>query len=247
MDHSQILPIINQLHNLSGESVSIILYLASVILIMFTLRIFGLTGLCAYSAVATILANLQVLKLGQFNFSPEPVALGSVTFATIFLTSDIITEHFGKNAAQKNVWISILMQVITTIIMTIFLGFSPIKGDDYHQALTLLFLPAPRLVISSLIAFAISQLFEISIFHWMARINHKKLLWLRTVVSVLISNFIDSFIFSITAWIILSPKPLPINTVIYTYILSTYLLRVVLAIASIPVMYLSYHFKPKKL
>lgn len=241
MDNSQILPFIEWMHSLSGEWMSVLLFILSAAMMLGVLRAFGMVGLFAYSAVATVLANIQILKLGQFALSGDPVALGTATFATVFLASDLITEHFGKEKAQKSVWLSLCLQLAVTVIMVIILGFNPIKGDAGHDALMAIFLPAPRLVTASIIAFATSQLLEIFIFQRLSKASHKKQLWLRTSVSVIISSLVDNIVFSTLAWVVLSPAPVSGETLVYTYILGTYLLRVLLALLSMPIMYLSYY------
>lgn len=243
MDSTFITPLLLTLQTLSGESVSAILFFTSVIVIMAMLRGFGLQGLYAYNIIATILANIQVLKVAQFGLSPEPVALGTVTFATIFLVSDIITEHYGKEAAQKSVWLSFSAQIIVMIMMLLTLGHAPEVRDMGHCAMETLFLPAPRLVVASLTSFVISLLLEIWTFQALRNLTHAKHLWLRTSVSTIIAALIDNILFSTLAWVILAPTPVSLNTLIFTYILGTYIARVIVALISTPVLYLSYYFR----
>lgn len=233
------------MHSVNGEFISIYLFLFSALSILLMFRLFGDIGLYIYSATATILANIQVLKLGTISFFPEPIALGTITFSTVFLTSDIITEHYGKEAAYKSVWINFFIQIITTVIMLFIIGTKPIEGDVFHHALTVLFLPSPRLIMASLIAFVASQLLEITLFQAISNISNGKMLWLRTNASVMISSLIDNIIFSSLAWVILAPNPVSMHTLIYTYILGTYIIRLILSLFSTPIMYLSYYFTPR--
>ena len=69
--------------------------------ILVFLKLFGYVGLYVYSALAVIIGNIQVLKTVDFFYSPEPVALGTVLFASTFLCTDILSEHFGKEKAKK--------------------------------------------------------------------------------------------------------------------------------------------------
>ena len=69
--------------------------------ILFFLKLFGYVGLYLYSALAVIAGNIQVLKTVDFFYSPEPVALGTVLFASTFLCTDILSEYFGKEKAKK--------------------------------------------------------------------------------------------------------------------------------------------------
>ncbi len=243
MDTVLITPLITMLQSLSGEAVSAILFFTSVVIIMGMFRGFGLHGLYAYNIIATILANIQVLKVAKFGLSPEPVALGTVTFATIFLVSDIITEHYGKKAAQKSVWLSFSAQIVVMVMMLFTLGHAPEIGDMGHCAMESLFLPAPRLVVASLTSFVISLLLEIWLFQAISNMTKAKHLWLRTSVSTVLAALIDNVIFSTLAWIVLAPSPVSLNTLIFTYILGTYVARVIVALISTPVLYISYYFR----
>jgi len=245
MDDFLILPLVSYLHSLSGEVLSIISFVIGVTIMLGMFRIFGLVGLYVYSSAATITANIQVLKLMNFASMTEPVALGTAVFSTIFLCNDIITEHFGEKAAKKNIWLSFVTQILVTITMVIAIGFEPLSDDKAHDAISYLFLPAPRLLIASLVAFVISQLFNIHIFQALSKFYKEKMLWLRSNIALMVSEFADNIIFSALAWVILSPNPVSTTTLIYTYILGTYILRVLFALFSTPVIYWSYYFKPK--
>ena len=245
MDNSLILPLISYMQSLSIESLSVILFLFSAVIILFMFRYFGLAGLYVYSAISTVIANIQVLKLGKFSLISDPMALGTVTFATIFLSNDIITEHFGKQAAQKNIWLSFITQIIVTCVMIIAIGFKPVDGDGAHDAISMLFLPAPRLLLASLTAFLISQFININIFQRLSRFYNEKKLWLRSNLSLMISAFIDNSVFSLLAWVILAPNPVSNTTLIYTYILGTYAFIIILSLFSTPIIYLSHYFKPE--
>lgn len=243
MDETFIIPMLSYLQTFSSEAMSGFLLLFSVFVILILLRFFGLMGLYTYNIIATILANIQVLKVAQFGLLPEPVALGTITFATIFLVSDIINEHYGKDAAQKSVWLSFSAQIIVMFMMLLTLAHKPEPGDIGHEAMAVLFLPTPRLVFASLFAFVVSITAEIWIFRSISDLTQRRHLWLRTSTSTIIAALIDNTIFSVLAWIVLSPHPVSVNTLIYTYILGAYIARVVVAILTTPVLYISYKFK----
>ncbi len=245
MDDLLILPLVYKLQTLNGETLSIISFIIGVLVMLFMFRVFGLVGLYVYSSAATITANIQVLKLMTFSSMAEPVALGTAVFSTIFLCNDIITEHYGSEAAKKNIWLSFVTQILVTITMVVAIGFNPPNGDKAHDAISLLFLPAPRLLIASLVAFVVSQLFNINIFQALSKICKEKMLWLRSNAALMISELVDNIIFSSLAWVILSPTPVSMTTLIYTYIIGTYILRVIFAIFSTPIIYWSYYFKPR--
>ena len=50
---------------------------------------------------------------------------------------------------------------------------------------------------------------------------------------------IDNTIFSVLAWVVFAPEPLDFYTLVFTFILGTYLLRIVVAFVDTPFVYLA--------
>ena len=98
-----------------------------------------------------------------------------------------------------------------------------------------------------MIAYLISQFFDVWFFGWISKLTKKRFLWLRNNISTMTSSLIDNFIFSIFAWIIFNPNPLNFSTVFFTFILGTYILRLFIALVDTPFVYLSKFLVPKKL
>lgn len=254
MDNIIILPFIQTLQSLPAEIVSLILFGTCAISILFLFRLFGAPGLYLFNIVAVIASNIQVLKNVQFSLSAEPVALGTVVFASTYLCSDILTEHYGKESAKIGVWYCFSAQLLMTVLMIIAVGYPPLASESAgesiiatEKAMDLLFTPSPRLMFASLLAFAISQFNDIWLFQALNTLTRGKWLWLRTSVSSLFSAMVDTVLFSALAWVILSPDPVSLSTLIFTYILGTFVARALVSLLSTPIMYLSYTFKPQSL
>ena len=226
------------------------------IIILLLLKIFGEIGIYIYTVLAIIAANIQVLKIVNFPFFENPIALGTILFSTTFLATDILTEYYGSNYARKNILIGFISFLIMTIFMLFTLGFSPIDensvGEDYAWAiqtqnnLLAIFMPFPTLFVASMIAYLFSQYFDVWFYEKLYNFTNKKYLWLRNNLSTMISALLDNIIFSLFAWIILNPNPLDFNTVLFTFILGTYILRVIIAIFDTPFIYLAKYFMPNK-
>ncbi len=207
--------------------------------ILFFLKLFGSVGLYVYSALAIIAANIQVLKQVDFFYSPEPVALGTALFASTFLCTDILSEHFGKEKAKKNVLIGFVSFLFMTIIMLITIGFQPSEKDWAQESLSNIFTPLSRFFFASMLAYLLSQYFDVWIYNIIKKATTNKYLWLRNNLSTILSSLIDNTIFSLTAWIVLNPNPETLYKVITTYILGTYFLRILIALFDTPFLYLS--------
>lgn len=237
---------IKTLELLSPEVLLIFGFFTCIVFILLAFYYFGAFGLVCYSVLAVTIANIQVLKLGVFSYTQEPIALGTVVFTTLFTTSDLITEHYGADLARKTIYLTFLMQIFVMLSM-VFVIAHPESGGQIsvvHQGLEALFTPSLRLLIASLMAFIISQHIDISIFAALKKRHGKNLLWLRTNASTLISGIFDTVIFSILAWIVLSPRPLPFTTVLIGFIGFSQILRAFVSIFSTPLLYLSYRLKP---
>ena len=214
--------------------------------ILIFLKLFGYVGLFVYSALAVIIGNIQVLKTVDFFYSPEPVALGTVLFASTFLCTDILSEHFGKDKARKNILIGFISFLFMTIIMLITIGFKPSANDWVQDSLAIVFTPMSRFFIASMIAYLTSQYFDVWIYSTIKKLTKNRFLWLRNNLSTIISSLIDNTVFSLLAWIILNPNPDTLYNVIMIYIFGTYILRIFIAFIDTPFMYLSKIFLPNK-
>ena len=253
--------IINLISNQNTEVVWLIMLILCFLSILVFLRLFGYVGLYVYSAIAIIAANIQVLKQANFNFfssinekiipfyEPSPIALGTILFASTFLCTDILSEYYGKEKARKNVLIGFCSFFLMTILMLVTIGIQPAEDEwvsMVQESLAILFTPMTSIFVASMIAYLISQYFDIWFFGYLKTVSSSKLLWLRNNFSTAVSSLIDNTIFSLFAWIILNPNPFPLSDVIMTFILGVYLLRVFIAILDTPFIYLAKYFIPKE-
>jgi len=101
MDTSFINPIIEFMQTLSPEVMALLTFLVCAFSILVLFRLFGATGIYLYNTVIVLVANIQVLKMGTFWFSPEPVALGTVAFATTLLVYRYPHRTLWKSCCPK--------------------------------------------------------------------------------------------------------------------------------------------------
>jgi uncharacterized integral membrane protein (TIGR00697 family) len=202
-------------------------------------RLFGRTGLYIWTAVAIILANIQVMKTIQV--FGMVTALGNVTYSSIFLVTDIINENHTKRDAQKAVWIGFFVLIAAMIIMQITLLFVPHESDILNESLTNIFKFFPRIVLASLVAYLISQSYDVWFFDKL-KLRHKgKYLWLRNNLSTFTSQLFDNLIFTLIAFFGLFSW-----NIIGQIFLTSIILKFIVAALDTPFIYLAKKFKPKK-
>ena len=231
-------------HTMPPIIVSLLTFLVAYISVILFAKFFGEGGIYVFIVLAIVGANIQVLKVIQFSFLSHPVALGTEFFAASYLATDILNEVYGKRAAKKGVFVGFAGMLFWTVAVLLTLSFRPIKGDEMHQAMKTIFSPAPIFLIASLISYLISQLNDVYLFSAIKKKTAGKKLWLRNNVSTLVSALLDNIVFSTLAFFIF-PRfisgfdPVPFKTLIFTFILGTYLFRVFAAFFDTPFMYLA--------
>ena len=175
------------------------LIIINFLVVILAYRFFGKTGLYVWTAVAVILANIQVMKIVQI--FGLVTALGNVLYSSLFLVTDILNENYTKKDAQKAVWIGFFVLIATTIIMQITIYFTPDKSDFLSGPLSKIFSVLPRIAFASLIAYIVSQTHDVWFFARFKKRDKKKRLWLRNNLSTVFSQLIDNTIFTRIAFV----------------------------------------------
>lgn len=217
----------------SNEILWIFLLLANFFAIIVAYRFFGKTGLYIWIPISTILANIQVLKM--VDLMTIGVTLGNITYASSFLVTDILSENYGKKSARKSVYIGFFSLSATVIIMNLALMFKPNEFDFIQESLANIFSLLPRIALASLLAYAVSQLHDVWAYSfWKKRLPGLKFLWLRNNASTMVSQLMDSVIFTFIAFWGLLPA-----SEFFEILITTYLLKWIVAMVDTPFLYLA--------
>jgi queuosine precursor transporter len=199
-------------------------------MVLIAYKLFGKNGLYAMIVMSIIVANIQVLK--TVNMLGMVVTLGNVLYGSIFLATDLLNEFYGKKSAKKGVWLGFFVLILTTLYMQIALLFTPDISDFAHPLLEGLFGFFPRIVFASLVAYLLSQMHDVWAFSFWKKFTHGKHLWLRNNASTVISQLIDSVIFSVIAFLGVFPLD-----IFWQILLTTYLFKLFVAVIDTPFMY----------
>ncbi len=209
-------------------------------LVLFAYRQFGKTGLMVWIAISTILANIQVLK--GIEILGLQATLGNTLYGSIFFATDILSEKYGKKDAARSVYLGFFSAITLLITMQLALMFVPLQDDfalAVHDALSLIFGFSGRIVLASLTAYLISQLLDVTIYSKIRQwLPSDRWLWVRNNGSTMISQAIDTAIFvSIAFW--------GLSYDLWQIMLSTYILKFLIAAVDTPFLYLAKKIEPK--
>lgn len=205
--------------------------------VLFAYLLWGKVGLFCFTVFSTVMSNIEVLMLVDA-FSMEQT-LGNVLFASTFIITDILSENEGKKEAHKAVLMSISASLMMVIISQMWLLYTPSEHDWAFAHIRSLFHMAPRLLMSSLIVFIVVQNFDVWIYHKIWELTEKKFpkkkfLWLRNNVSTMISQLINSVLYTLLAfWGLYSKETL------MSIILSSYAIFIATSILDTPIVYIA--------
>lgn len=208
-------------------------------------RFFGKTGLYCLSAIATVLANIEVLIMIEA-FGMEQT-LGNVLFAVTFLITDILSECEGKKAANKAVFIGMFVSLFFLLLTQSWLLYLPAESDWVSPAIREVFSNTPRMMLSSFTVYAVSQIFDVWLYHkWWAFTERKcgdkrRFLWLRNNGSTLVSQILNTFLFTVFAFYGTYD-----NSTLFGIFLSSYVIYIFTSLLDTPVVYFARLIHDKK-
>lgn len=222
---------------------SLLVIFSSILLFYY---LFGNSGLHAFTCIATITANIEVLIIVDA-FGMEQT-LGNILFASTFLVTDILSELSGKKAAQKSVNLGILTSLLFILISQSWMIYQPNANDWAQPSIKAIFSNTPRLMFASFIVYAICQRFDVWAYHrWWNMTTRlcgdsQKFLWLRNNGSTFISQLLNTVLYTFGAFWGMYELPVLINIA-----LSSYIIFVITSLADTPFIYLARKITPRTL
>ena len=219
----------------------ILLLISLVITYAAVLALFALfkeQGLYLWTVIATIAANVEVLIV--INAFGMEMTLGNILFASTFLVTDILSELYGKKAAQTAVWLGIATSVCFIAISQSWMLYIPNENDFASPAIRTVFSNTPRLMLVGIAVYVAVQFFDVWAYHrWWEFTSRKfgdrkRFLWLRNNGSTLISQFLNAVLFTFGAFFGTYNIPSLISIT-----LSSYVIFIATSLADTPFVYLA--------
>lgn len=216
----------------------IIALIISYVGVLMFYKFFGKVGLFVWIALATIVANIQAVKL--VNLIGFETALGTIAYATTFLVNDILNEKYGRGTARKGIILGLSVMVTVAILMSIAILYTPSLNDFGAGSLSTIFTLNIRITIASIIAFVVSQYNDTWLYD---KLKQKfKPLWIRNNFSTIISQLIDTLIFVSITYIGILPLDIVLSIGI-----SMYVLKFITSLFDTPFMYIANKIKTNEI
>ena len=165
----------------------------------------------------------------------------ALAYALTFLASDCYAELYGRRATQVVVNVAFLANFLVLALVWSTLaapGVDPEVSAAFQTALG----PAANIVAGSLLAYVVSQNWDVFVFHAIRDRTGERMLWLRNLASTASSQAIDTVIFVGVAFyaapLLLGVGPVFDPPMLLALGLGQYLLKLVIAVLDTPVVYL---------
>jgi queuosine precursor transporter len=142
--------------------------------------LFGQSGLSFTLTCGVLLWPLEFVITDIVNEYYGPKAVRRISFTAVALISYAFLMYFlAIRIPPSDVWLSSSSKQGVENIQT---SFSAIFGQNN------------RIIIGSIVAFLVSQIVDVTVFHRIKKITGDKHLWLRATGSTLVSQIVDSYI-----------------------------------------------------
>lgn len=150
-------------------------------------------------------------------FEPQPFSLlgedgltytltcGVLLWPLEFVMTDIVNEFYGPKAVRRISYIAVSLICYAFVMFYVaihvpaersfWVGSQSANGiPDMQLAFSGIFGQGMWIIFGSLVAFLVSQLLDVWVFHRIKKVTGEKKIWLRATGSTLVSQAVDSFI-----------------------------------------------------
>jgi queuosine precursor transporter len=190
--------------------------------------------------IGTQPANITLFGQSGLAFT---LTCGVLLWPLEFVMTDIINEYYGPKAVRRISFIAV--GLISYAFLMFYLAIHVPAADfwitsrtkqgipDMQNAFDSVFGQGMRIIVGSLVAFLVSQIVDVTVFHKIKQRTGEKHVWLRATGSTVVSQLVDSYIVLFIAFsgIFTWQQILAIGMMNYTY-------KFLMALVLTPVIYL---------
>ena len=210
----------------------------------------GATVLAALFVTALVTAQVTAAKVLQF---PSPVSLpftgdqlllpgAALAYALTFFASDCYAELYGERAAQVVVNVGFVMNFVLLALVASTIAAPAAPNSVPPEQFAAVLGASGNIVAGSLLAYLVSQNWDVYLFHRLREATDGDHLWLRNVGSTATSQAIDTVLFVGLAFYLL-PRLLGVGprlpaAAVLGLMVGQYALKLAIAVLDTPFVYL---------
>jgi uncharacterized integral membrane protein (TIGR00697 family) len=206
--------------------------------------------------VTAELLGAKLFHFTLFGWSPKSLGIGDGTefvattgilaFPLTFVLTDVINEYFGKRIVRQFTFLALGVNVVLQFVVQAAIrvparSFTEGVTDEQMQtAYSLALGQTWSIVVASMVAFLIGQWLDAQLFTWLRRKTGGRLLWLRAQGSTVASQFVDTYVVILLAFVglplLVGGKPWALSDAL-AVATTNYVYKFVIAVGTTPVLY----------
>ena len=194
-----------------------------------------LAGIFITNAIVAELIGGKLIHVGS-----AVMSIGILPWPIVFVTTDLINDYFGEKGVRKLSLITASLIAYTFVILYLAMQIPAVDGKNLVTDAQFkgVFGQSMWIIVGSIIAFMVSQLIDVTIFHFVKNRTGNKMIWLRSTGSTVISQLFDSFIvLGIAFW--MTGKMT--TEVFITSAFTGYFVKLIIAVLMTPFIYLGHY------
>ncbi len=163
----------------------------------------GEAALVTFLFLQMILANLLVLKLVML-FGLEVTACDAFAISAL-IAMNLLRQYYGPDVAVRAVATTLFFTILTVAIMSMHNTWIPAPHDVMHERYVALLGPVLSVFLASLVVSAVVLVLDAALFHALSLAFTQVSLWRRMMGSILLSQAVDTFLFTLLAlgpWVV---------------------------------------------
>jgi uncharacterized integral membrane protein (TIGR00697 family) len=146
-----------------------------------------------------IAANVIAVKLVSVGGFVVPAA-AVVVFPLSYIFGDILTEVYGYRESRRVIWLGFLCNLVVVLGIWIAQILPAAPGWDAQAAYERILGFTPRLLLASFLAYLVGEFANSIVLARLKVATGGRWLWLRTILSTLVGQALDSTIFIVVAF-----------------------------------------------
>jgi len=155
--------------------------------------------------ISNVASSAKIVDLG-ISFFSIPLAFdgGTILFPLVYVLGDVLTEVYGFKTARRVIWTGFAAMALATLVFFV-LGILPPEafweaeaGSGAYNAI-LGGMSYGGIVLASLTAYLVGEFSNAKILSKLKVIMKGRMLWVRTIGSSLVGQFLDTIIFVLIA------------------------------------------------
>jgi uncharacterized integral membrane protein (TIGR00697 family) len=152
-----------------------------------------ITIICIQSIFSNLLLSKQMNLFGFNTICTDIFAVGGI------FGLNLLQEYYGRNLVRKTITINLMMLIFYQCIVFFQVWYHPNTFDTAHHLFASLFQSTLRITTASMLVYAIVQLWDAWFFQTLKNYFNNRFLTGRIVASLLISQILDTTLFTFAA------------------------------------------------